>query len=114
MNFQSKIPVSDSYFTISCKTLQGKSTLTAAFFNTVDYPKTCTNLGEENAERINFYYALVNALKPFLKNADFELLVSYPSTRPQFPDLKKSKKILDKRVLCTIHYMIWKALSVNT
>ncbi len=58
---------------------QGKSTLAASFLEQVPIPSAWVNLGPEESDPVNLFYALIDSLQQVLPEGDFSSLLEYPS-----------------------------------
>jgi LuxR family maltose regulon positive regulatory protein len=58
---------------------QGKSTLVASFLEQTKTPTAWVNLGPEESDPVNLFYAVIQSLKQALKEQDLSSLLEYPS-----------------------------------
>jgi LuxR family maltose regulon positive regulatory protein len=58
---------------------QGKSTLAAAFLEQVPTPSAWVNLGPEESDPVNLFYAVIQSVQQVLKEQDLTSLLNYPS-----------------------------------
>ncbi len=64
---------------ILAQAAQGKSTLAASYINTTDLPYAWINIGPEDSDPVNLFFALVSSLYQAIKDDCFSSLLSYPS-----------------------------------
>lgn len=58
---------------------QGKSTLAASFLEQVPIPSAWVNLGPEESDPVNLFYAIIHSLQQSFKESDCSSLLEYPS-----------------------------------
>ncbi len=58
---------------------QGKTTLAASWLNTSTLPWAWLNLGPEDSDPVNLFYALVDALQGVFKDVDFTPVRNFPT-----------------------------------
>lgn len=58
---------------------QGKSTLAVSYVKASQTPSAWINLGPEDSDPVNFFYALVHSIQRAVKDTDFSPMLLYPS-----------------------------------
>ena len=58
---------------------QGKSTLAASYFNTLETPTAWVNLSKEESDPVNLFYSIVHSIQHALKDIDLSPILAYPS-----------------------------------
>ncbi len=58
---------------------QGKSTLAASYFNTLETPTAWLNLGKDDSDPVNLFYSIVHSIQHVLKDIDLSPVLAYPS-----------------------------------
>jgi LuxR family maltose regulon positive regulatory protein len=58
---------------------QGKTTLAASWINTSTMPSAWLNLGPEDSDPVNLFYALVHSLQGVFQDVDFTPILNLPT-----------------------------------
>ena len=58
---------------------QGKSTLAASYFNTLETPTAWLNLGKDDSDPVNLFYSILHSIQHVLKEIDLSPVSAYPS-----------------------------------